>query len=88
LHPAWILPQITTIILLITGLAYTSLTTKMFPALVFGFSLAEAFAQLFLLTEWIRMVTGRISSKSDTSPPEPLSSSAYQPEDKTLSIGD
>jgi hypothetical protein len=88
LHPAWILPQITTIILLITGLAYTSLTTNMFPPLVVGFSLAEAIVQLLLLTAWLRLAIDRISSNRDATQPDTLSNSTYQAEDKTLSIGD
>lgn len=80
LHPAWILPQITTIILLITGLAYASVKTKLFPPLVVGFSLAEAIVQLLLLTDWLHMTIGRSSSKRNASS-QPLSSAAYKPED-------
>jgi cellulose synthase (UDP-forming) len=92
LHPAWVLPQITTILLLIAGLVYTSVQTHMFSGLVYGFSLGQALAQLFLLRDWLRTIIRRSTSKREAFAPQPfvetLSSSAYQSEDKSLSVAD
>lgn len=87
LHPVWVLPQITTVILLLAGLVYANVKTGMFPALVFGFSLAEAIVQLFLLIDWLRLAVGRNLLRREATRPETPSNSAYQTEDKTLSIG-
>ncbi|MEW6404972.1 MAG: cellulose synthase catalytic subunit [Chloroflexota bacterium] len=78
LRLAWILPQIVTTILLITGLIYAGAMTKAFYALVFGFALAQIAAQLFLISDWLRLVTQRLSSTAHASP-LPRSFSETQP---------
>jgi cellulose synthase (UDP-forming) len=54
LHPAWVLPQVITAILLIAGLVYAWAATGTVNVLVYGFALGLTFAQLSLVVNWLR----------------------------------
>jgi hypothetical protein len=86
LHPAWVLPQIITTILLLTGLAFTLITTKTFSAVVFAFALGQIAAQLCLVRDWLHPVVRTslppsISSPSAHSFPETLPNTPYPGKD-------
>jgi cellulose synthase (UDP-forming) len=78
LHPAWLLPQIVSILLLITGLIFTIMTTKMFYFMVFGFATALIAAQIFLVTDLLRPLV-------EPSPPGPNSTLLQKPLYEALS---
>lgn len=81
LHPAWVLPQIVSAMLLLIGLIYSMATIKTFYVLVFGFALVQSAAQLLLVNDWIRSVARRyvsttpsyLSSRTLTEPPSDTS---------------
>lgn len=68
LHPAWVLPQIITTILLLTGLIFSLIMTSSLHLLVFGFALGQIVAHLSLLSDWLRLVKIAPAPSPDFSP--------------------
>jgi cellulose synthase (UDP-forming) len=68
LHVVWVLPQIVTTMLLLTGLLFSLAVTKAVNVVVFGFALGQIVAQLSLLSDWLRPVRIAPSPSPDFSP--------------------